>query len=115
MTPLTKGVLREGASVRLAKPRMKVEKSRRRRVGSEVEGHDEALFQALRTLRRRIAEEESVPVYVVFDDKTLMQMAARKPKTLEELVRVPGVGERKLARYGGRFLEAIHGGQEVPQ
>jgi ATP-dependent DNA helicase RecQ len=68
---------------------------------------DEVLFQALRTLRKALADAEEVPAYIVFSDKVLREMVARRPTTPDELLDVPGVGPAKLARYGERFLEAL--------
>ncbi len=67
----------------------------------------EALFQSLRTLRKRIAVERGVPPYVVFSDKTLKAMAANRPTSAPALLRCHGVGERKLEAYGERFLETV--------
>ncbi|MBO5292463.1 MAG: DNA helicase RecQ [Lachnospiraceae bacterium] len=67
----------------------------------------ELLFQKLRALRMEIAKEEHVPPYVVFSDKTLVQMCLLFPKSREELLNVSGVGEFKLEKYGERFLEEI--------
>ena len=71
---------------------------------------EELLFQALRLLRTEIAREQGVPPYVVFHDKTLREMVAHAPKTLDELAQVQGVGEAKLERYGERFLAALKTG-----
>jgi ATP-dependent DNA helicase RecQ len=68
---------------------------------------DEQLFDVLRALRAEIAREQGVPAYVVFHDKTLAEMAAHRPATEAELLRISGVGAAKLERYGARFLEAI--------
>jgi len=68
---------------------------------------DEDLFQRLRLLRKRLADERQVPAYVVFSDRTLQAMAARKPRTHAEFLKVPGVGARKLAEYAQVFLEEI--------
>jgi ATP-dependent DNA helicase RecQ len=68
---------------------------------------DPALFERLRALRARLANEQGVPAYVVFDNKTLLKMTELKPRTAAELRRVPGVGEVKLARYGEAFLEVL--------
>jgi ATP-dependent DNA helicase RecQ len=65
------------------------------------------LFARLRALRRRLADEKRVPAYVVFTDRTLLEMAARRPRTLDELLAVPGVGRRKLDQYGELFLAEI--------
>lgn len=70
---------------------------------------DDALFQRLRAVRKRLADAESVPAYIVFSDAVLRGMSARVPKTLDELLEVPGVGPAKLARYGEAFLEELRG------
>jgi len=67
----------------------------------------EALFQRLRELRKSIADQQSVPAYIVFSDKTLRAMAEGRPSTPAELLAVSGVGALKLERYGEAFLEVI--------
>lgn len=67
----------------------------------------EDLFEALRTLRREIAEEQGVPPYVVFPDSTLRGMCRRLPLSPDEFLDVPGVGHTKLERYGDRFLALL--------
>jgi len=71
------------------------------------EAPDEQLFEKLRELRRAIARERGVPPYIVFNDRTLASMAARKPRTPEELLAIKGVGEKKAADLGPQFLEAV--------
>ena len=68
---------------------------------------DAELFERLRALRLRLAQEAGVPPYVIFHDATLAAMAAARPATEEELLALPGVGEKKLATYGKAFLEEI--------
>lgn len=68
---------------------------------------DEALFQQLRSLRKQMADEQSVPPYVVFADSSLKLMAQQQPQTLEEFAQISGVGSHKLAEYGLRFTAAI--------
>jgi ATP-dependent DNA helicase RecQ len=68
---------------------------------------DGELFEALRTLRRKLASERGVPAYVVFSDATLLEMAARRPRTEQELLGVSGVGPAKLERYGRDFLDLL--------
>jgi ATP-dependent DNA helicase RecQ len=68
---------------------------------------DPGLFERLRALRKTLADERKVPAYVVFSDRTLQDMAARKPRTHEELLEVHGVGQRKLEEYGDAFLAEI--------
>jgi ATP-dependent DNA helicase RecQ len=71
---------------------------------------DPELFERLRAVRRRLADAEGVPAYIVFSDAVLRHMSARAPRTEADLLAVPGVGPVKLARYGGAFLEALRAG-----
>ena len=66
-----------------------------------------ALFEALRALRKRLADEHGLPPYVVFHDSTLREMAERRPLTLSQFAELPGVGNAKLARYGEPFIAVI--------
>ena len=68
---------------------------------------DAELFERLRAMRLALAQEAAVPPYVIFHDATLAAMAAARPATEEELLALPGVGEKKLATYGKAFLEEI--------
>lgn len=68
---------------------------------------DLELFETLRVLRLEIAGEEKVPPYMIFSDKTLALMSAAHPANLEEILRISGVGEFKLQKYGERFLQVI--------
>ena len=81
-----------------------------RRRSSEPIGsgdYDDKLFQELRSLRRRLAEANNVPPFVVFGDVTLRHIAASVPLTLEHFASIPGVGEVKLRQYGQAFLKVI--------
>lgn len=64
-------------------------------------------FERLRTLRTEIARQEGMPPYIIFSDKTLVDMCIRLPLTKEEMLAVSGVGENKFVKYGERFLEEI--------
>ncbi len=66
-----------------------------------------ALWAALRQCRRRLAEEQNVPAYIVFGDATLKQMLEKRPISLEAMYELPGVGDRKLELYGSEFLEVL--------
>src|SRR5208337_544084 len=68
---------------------------------------DMALFDRLRTVRRKIAEENGVPPYIIFSDKTLHEMSRQFPTSPSEMRRISGVGDIKLERYGEEFLEEI--------
>ena len=66
-----------------------------------------ALFERLRTLRKKLADENGLPPYVIFHDSTLREMAARQPTTLDEFATIPGVGQTKLTRYGELFIAVM--------
>jgi ATP-dependent DNA helicase RecQ len=68
---------------------------------------DQDLFNALKALRLNIAREQNLPPYIIFHDKTLMAMAARRPLYRDSLSQIPGVGQSKLEKYGDSFLEII--------
>ena len=69
--------------------------------------YDEDLFEELRVLRRRLADAQEVPAFVVFGDVSLRNMAATFPQSMEEFSRITGVGEVKLKQYGPQFIKAI--------
>lgn len=69
--------------------------------------HGDTLLAALKELRMRLAKEQDVPAYVIFTDRTLYDIVARKPKTLWEFADVHGVGQAKLDRYGKLFVELV--------
>lgn len=68
----------------------------------------QVLFQRLRSLRKRLADDQGVPPYVVFSDASLREMAQRRPRTREAFASIGGVGAAKLERYGAAFTEAIN-------
>ncbi len=115
LTEAARPLLRGEMQLTLAQPRTRVPSKKQRlrtaRAGraAELAGLpvDERLFEELRALRKRLADEQNVPAYVVFSDATLAEMAARRPGTYAELLEVSGVGQTKLERYGDVFLEAI--------
>jgi ATP-dependent DNA helicase RecQ len=67
----------------------------------------EELFERLRVVRRRLADRQDVPAYIVFSDAVLREMAVRRPRTAQAMLAVPGVGPVKLERYGEDFLEEL--------
>ncbi len=69
--------------------------------------YEEALFEELRALRQTIAKKENVPPYLVFSDATLTELATYLPLTFEDIRKISGFGQVKLARYGEQFLEPI--------
>ncbi len=79
----------------------------RARVAADLTAEARELFEELRALRRRLADAQGVPPYVIFHDATLRQMAERVPRGRGELALVSGVGSAKLERYGDAFLEVL--------
>jgi ATP-dependent DNA helicase RecQ len=74
-----------------------------------LDDDDRELFERLRVVRRELADEAGVPAYIVFGDKVLLEMVARRPGSPRDLLQVPGVGEAKLERYGAAFLDVLRG------
>ena len=109
LAPAAWEVLRGERRVELAvwRPRRRADGGKRPRLTADGRAVDEALFGQLRALRKRLADEQGVPAYVVFSDATLAAMAALRPQTREELRRVSGVGDTKLVRYGEAFLAVL--------
>ncbi|HEV8632860.1 MAG TPA: DNA helicase RecQ [Chloroflexota bacterium] len=109
VTPLGAEVLFGGRAVELARWTPPASAGRQRKAAADLEaaGADAALFDRLRALRKRLADERRVPPYVIFHDSVLREMAARLPRSQAQLLRISGVGERKLADYGDPFLREI--------
>jgi len=76
-------------------------------VVSELEPEAEDLFESLRALRKRLADDRQVPAYVVFSDASLREMATTMPSDAQEFLAINGVGAAKLETYGDVFLQAI--------
>ena len=74
---------------------------------SSLSAIDQPLFEALKTLRTSMATEQNVPPYVIFHDKTLLEMARSRPSNVAEFAHISGVGAKKLERYGSDFLQCI--------
>ncbi|CAJ0856817.1 ATP-dependent DNA helicase RecQ [freshwater sediment metagenome] len=83
-------------------------RERRRKEAPTLDEATDRILSALKRKRRALAQEEGVPAYVIFADRTLIDMAEKRPATLDEMLQVHGVGERKVARYGDAFLEALN-------
>jgi ATP-dependent DNA helicase RecQ len=84
-------------------------KAKTARQKEDAEEYDRTLFERLRIVRKRIAEEQELPPYVIFSDRTLHEMCRRFPSTLPEMRRISGVGDAKLERYGRDFVREIQG------
>ena len=109
LTESARPLLRGEQSLELARPRIRERTAVKKRPAAAAgQGpYDEMLFEELRDLRKRLADKEGVPPYIVFGDATLIQMARSKPADENELLMVTGVGQHKLEKYGSRFLDAI--------
>jgi ATP-dependent DNA helicase RecQ len=101
--------LKEHRAFAFAMPRFvaKPEKRRNRRLRALPTVYDDALFESLRGLRKRLADDQGVPPYVVFSDATLRELCTHQPVTLQAFRQIGGVGDVKLERYGTVFVEAI--------
>lgn len=108
MTEAARPILRGEASIELRRDIIR-KATRRPKVKALVCDEDAPLLSALKAKRRALAEEARVPAYVVFNDRTLIEMAESRPETLDAMARVGGVGAKKLERYGAVFLAIITG------
>jgi len=105
LQPESKEVLFGGRQMYVLKTRK--QEGKRPKQTTTAGPYDQALFETLRKLRKRLAVEQGVPPYVVFSDKTLRHMCQVFPTTTIEMTGISGVGEAKLARYGETFCAAI--------
>jgi len=97
-------------SVKLTKDHNYDEEVKEEQEQEEVQqaaGHDEALFEMLKALRKKIAKEKDLPPYVLFQDPSLKEMATTFPTKLDELAHVGGVGQGKAQKFGAPFLALI--------
>jgi len=108
MTAKARPILRGEASITLRRDVLRAEKSGPK-VHVLVSEADAPLLSALKAKRRALAEAASVPAYIIFTDKTLIEMAESRPSTLDAMARIGGVGAKKLESYGRAFLEVITG------
>jgi ATP-dependent DNA helicase RecQ len=83
------------------------ERVSRRQAQEDISDYDKDLFALLRQKRKALADEAGVPPYVIFSDKTLVEMSAYYPQSLESVLKMSGVGQAKLRRFGQLFLDDI--------
>ena len=98
-------VLKNEAKVEMV--RIQEKKTAKRKRIEETGTYDNDLFDLLRALRKQLADEQGIPPYIVFSDRSLRDMAALLPRSPEDMLSVSGVGEVKLQRYGKQFLDLI--------
>ncbi len=83
-------------------------KSTTRKENYNLDEESNKIFQALKLTRMKIAKSQQVPPYVIFHDKTLIELASKRPKTLGAMLEISGIGESKLNKYGLEFLASIN-------
>ena len=108
MTDAARPILRGEASITLRKDLLK--KAARRPIAKAlVSDEDAPLLSALKSKRRDLAERAGLPAYMIFNDRTLIEMAETRPADLDAFARINGVGATKLEKYGSEFLQVISG------
>jgi len=108
MTDHALPILRDEATITLRRDTIRTAKVGPK-VRQMVSEEDAPLLSALKAKRRFFAEQLGGPAYIVFNDKTLIEMAEKRPQTLDDMARIGGVGAKKLESYGQAFLEVIAG------
>ena len=108
MTQAGLAILKDQESITLRLDTLKIEKSRPT-IKTLVSDEDAPLLSALKAKRRFLAEQADVPAYIVFNDKTLIEMAQKRPKNFDEMAKINGIGSKKLNTYGAAFLEVVAG------
>ncbi len=108
MTEAARPILRGEQDVQLRKDSL-TKTASRPQARSLVSDEDAPLLAALKAQRRALAEAARVPAYVIFNDRTLIEMAETRPANLDQMAAIGGVGAKKLERYGQVFLEVING------
>ena len=109
LTESAKPVLKNETTLMLRRQAPSKKKSARPKTTMPADLHpaDAGLFDALRQWRGQTAREQGVPAYVILHDRTLQELAARKPQTMDELLNVGGIGQAKAERYGAALLELM--------
>jgi ATP-dependent DNA helicase RecQ len=108
LTERSRGLLRGEQTVRFREdPKRPLRAARAASATRVVAAGDRELWEALRARRQALASEHNVPPYVIFHDRTLLQMLDARPQTGAELLEITGVGQTKLDRYGRQFLEVL--------
>jgi ATP-dependent DNA helicase RecQ len=108
MTDAARPILRDEAQIALRLDTIR-KAVRRPAVKALVSEEDAPLMSALKAKRRALSEAAKVPAYIIFPDRTLIEMAETRPANLDQMAQIGGVGAKKLERYGVAFLEVING------
>ena len=109
MTEAALPILRDQARIELRRDSLQIAGQRRPAVREMVDEEDAPLLSALKAKRRALAEAAKVPAYVIFTDRSLVEMAQKRPQSLDDFAGIAGVGAKKLERYGADFLKVIAG------
>lgn len=107
LAPAGNKFLKERPPLSLSVPPKQGKEIKRRDAHSPEEYYDENLFNELRTLRKNLAEDRSVPAYIIFSDVTLRHIARRFPKSHEDLLSIHGIGATKLKEFGDAIIEVV--------
>ncbi len=114
MTDAARPILKGEASITLRRDTLSAA-TRRSAPRSLVSEENAPLLSALKAKRRELAEAQRAPAYVIFPDRTLIEMAEKRPDTLDAMANISGVGAKKLERYGATFLAVITGDMPAPE
>jgi len=112
MTEAARPILRGEATIELRRDTIRAARGSGPKVRMLVSEEDAPLLSALKAKRRYLAEQGGVPAYIIFNDRTLIEMAEKRPVTLDQMAQIGGVGAKKLESYGRDFLEVIAGAVE---
>jgi ATP-dependent DNA helicase RecQ len=108
LTDVGKSMLNNKQNITLPKPPPIIENQKlKSKKTKPTKSKGNELFEKLRTVRKKLAEQNHVPPYIIFSDVTLKQMSEHLPQTSDSLLKITGVGPVKLTRYGQMFLTAI--------
>ena len=114
MTDAALPILRDEAKITLRRDSIQAASGQRRpAVKAMVNDEDAPLLSALKAKRRGLAEASKVPAYIIFTDRTLIEMAETRPRDLDQMAGISGIGAKKLESYGAAFLEVINGEAEM--
>ena len=111
MTDAARPLLRGESTIGLRRDSLR-QSDRRPAVKAMINDEDAPLLSALKAKRRALAEAAQVPAYIIFTDRTLVEMAENRPETLDQMAGIGGVGAKKLDSYGSAFLQIITGDEK---
>ncbi len=105
ITNIGKKILKKELNIQIKAQELENEKKIKKDISLAEENPKNKIFEKLKELRLELAKQEDVPAYIIFSDKTLMEISKFLPTTKEEFLQIPGVGEVKLEKYSDPFLE----------